>query len=736
MDNTKEPVKKLKRPKSATRYPKRTNTYVVAFALQEPSVENIPKTIAESKRIPANCKTSNESISVTGSATFTETLSISSTNDLSHPLMVPTISEVNIDMLDGNQCGDTEKKSPQTNNYQEVDNKMVDEQPQIIFNASKNIKRCKEHRQSLRKKPKSYRRVIKFKSIHFKYKNSKNVITRILEKKILKAKMNTINSEPVNTKSKVISRSRILKSLLAKENLLAGTDPMWMLDMPSLNENRTLSPNTETLCTPSVLSSYGSQNTLVNDSSFSFQSDDLYSIKTVNSVVPISSDTTPYNTDLNIAVAVGFTSLKPNNGQSESTINSNEKSSDKGNVTSTDTMPLSGMELTSQVPSDDSANKTFTEDLILNEKYMSSETLAGLEKISSNIVSDDDTFVMGRTISDFDKSGNCSESELTSISETRPKSEYVAAKEIINHVSQKVTLLDTVVHLGLGLYPEMTPSTSSGANFDNSMDDVLCQVNKDSLTIQNQLSKNVLKKSFEIETKEIHNNISLPNEVAIKAILKDAEKSQKKTHEELKDKNLPLDMIEIWNRLSLVLDLAIKRLEETITENIIREIKKSLSSIATKNTDETDESLFKSKGIKTCDVIMSNKEVFANEENLRNENHQGHQCDLVQNHIIDQLMLKLSVEGPKTLNSSQISLKSLKKPQVIRDYFDIIKQPTDECDVEVDESVCERWGKHRIDHQMLHIICDIIKLALLKKKKTLHYRHHDDWMISTTDVAA
>lgn len=663
MDSTKEPVKKLKKPKSATKYPKRTNTYVVAFALQEPSVENTPNTITSSKRIPENGIASNESLSATGSTTSTKTFTISPIYELSHSRIVPTISEVKIDILDGNQYGDTEKKSPQTINFQEVDIKIVDEQPQIIFDASKNIKRCKEHRQPIRKKPKSYRRVIKFKSIHFKYKNSKNVITRRIEKYYAKVKMNTTSSGPLNSISKVISRSRILKNVLAKENLLADTS--------DLNENCNLSlKTTGALCTPSVWSNYGSQSTLVNDSSFSFQSDDLYSIRTVNSVVPISTDTTPYNTDISIAVAVGFTSLKPNNDHSDYTISSNEESSNKDNVTSTDTMPFSGMELTSQAPSDNSANKTFTGDFMLNEKYVSSATLAGLKKNLLNVVSDDDTFVMGRTISDSDKSSNRSASELISISEIRVKPENLAAKEIKNHVSQKVTLLD-IMHLGF--CPEMTPSTSSGANFDNSMDNVLFQDKTESLTIHNQLSKNVLKKSFEIEIKDLHNNISLPNEAAIKAILKNDEKSQKKTHEELNDHNLPLDMIEIWNRLSLVLDLAIKRLEETITENIIREIKKSLSSIVIKNTDETEASFFKSKGIKTCDVIMSSKGIFATEETLGHENHQGHQCDLVQNQVID----------PRTLNSSRISLMSLKKPQVVRDYFDIIKQPTDECDIEV-----------------------------------------------------
>lgn len=712
---TNEDVKKVKRPKSATRYPKRMPTYVVAFSVQEPH-DDPSKNQQISKKRSVEASPSVKSISPTGSTNSAKTFTITPTEKLSHVLDIPTISEVKIDIIDENQCGDVEKKSPQISSYIVVDNRMADEQPEIIFNATKHMKRCKDDNKFLRKKPKKNKRVIKLKNVHFKYKNQKNNITRRLERYYEKAKLNSPNPEQIqkhiysNVLSKVVSRSRVLKKVLAKENLLDDSDRISLYDDLSINgyDDGSLASSPST--TKKSFTSYASQNTLVHKSSSSSRNEDFYSIKTANSVIQVSSDiVTPYKTDIiNVAIAVAYNTSKQTDNYIAN--NSQEKFIHKENLTSDETFVLPNNDLTSESPSHDNTkfmkidyDQLTMKPIISNEKDLSSETLTAFDKKSVvGVSSDDDTFVIARTSSDFNKSSINSDFTLTSNSETTLRNECLHSNlqskdDIIqDDLSKKADLLDTVINLGF--YPEMTPSTSSGANFGCDINDVIVtenlmnnfqldpKIKGDDLAIdiKNNLS-NVLKKSFDVEKLEWpQKKISLPNDLAIKANLKDAEKSQKHSCSDDVRNDYPTDLNEMWDRLTLVLDLAVKRLEESLAEKIVKELKKSLSifnqlehQVPKFNILQTE---IKPQQIKNeeSNLKMLHKEVFVLEDYLKPDADNCVQCDLVQNQVIDQLMLKLSIEGPKVIPTSTVSLKKLKKPEIVRDYFEILKPPADE----------------------------------------------------------
>jgi hypothetical protein len=73
---------------------------------------------------------------------------------------------------------------------------------------------------------------------------------------------------------------------------------------------------------------------------------------------------------------------------------------------------------------------------------------------------------------------------------------------------------------------------------------------------------------------------------------------------------------------------------------------------------------------------VSNKEILVEQLNQANE---GLQCDLVGNEVIDNLMLKLSVEQPKMriLDCSTKSVVKIRKPKMLDDYIDILKTKDD-----------------------------------------------------------
>lgn len=704
METIKESVsKKGKRPKSATRYPKKMPTYVVAFSVQE-SRDDPAKNPLTLKRSTEKSTSSIKSLSPSESTNSAKTFTITPTDKLSHVLSIPTISEVKIDIKDSNQYGDVDKTPPMSS-YIVVDNITTDEQPEVIFNAplhkkssqSKSIK-LKDDNKFPRKKPKKSKRVIKFKNIHFKYKNSRHNISRRLEK--CYKKINSPSSEELKIcgLSNIVCKSRDLKKVLAKSNLLDESDRISFCD-----EYEDGSPASSPSTTKKSFVSYTSQNTLIQKSSSSSRNEDFYSIKTANSVIQVASEVMPYKHDvINVAVALAFNPSKQTSNPGDSS-NSNEIFMHKENLTSDDTFLLPYVDLTSGTPSHDTT-KVVKPDLettkpnTLNENEISTETLTGFEKKSLvGICSDDDTFVIARTSSDFNKSSINSEFTITSTSDSTLHAEVqpnlLSQDKFSTGFPHRTTLSDTV--RSLGFYPEMAPSTSYDTNFKPDKNGVIVTENiMTSFSInpknkgdlpaneKNNLSKNVLRKNFDVEKLAcLQKNIDLPNDVTIKANLKETNigHQKKQCFEEIKT-NKPTDLAEMWERLILILDLAVTRLEETLADKILKELKKSLEVFKQPEPKPNLElEVTELQPIKFKEEVkMSHKEVSVLELKKADfEIDESLQCDLVQNQVIDQLMLKLSVEAPKPipLPTSSASLKKLKKPQIVKDYFETLKPP-------------------------------------------------------------
>ncbi|CAH0598672.1 unnamed protein product [Chrysodeixis includens] len=708
METSKELVsKKGKRPKSTTRYPKRLPTYVVAFSVPESRDDPAKNPLTLGKRSSERSITSAKSLSPSESMNSTKTFTVTPTAKLSRVLSISKISEVKIDILDDNQYGDVDK-SPQLSSFIVVDNILTDEQPEVIFNAPQHRK-SKEQNKFSRKKTKKNKRVIMFKNIHFKYKNSKNSISRRLEKYYEKFNSPSSVELPICL-SKVVCKSRDLKKVLAKENLLDESDQILFYDGFGFNEYEDGSPASSPSTTKKSFVSHTSQNTLIQKNSLSSRDEDFFSIKSATSVIQVASEVTPYRTDVinvnvNVAVAVDYSSSKPDHRPGDCS-NSNELFMHKENLTSDDTFLLPYVELTSGTPSNDTS-KLLESDLdsikpdTMKKSGASNETLTGFEKQKiEDVCSEENTFLIGRTSSDFNKSSFTSEFTISTNSDSTLHTDsqlgLISKDEFAVGIPNKTTLSDTVRNLGF--YPEMAPSTSYDANFRSEANGVIVAENlmtnfaikpknKGDLPAdeKNHLSKSVLRKNFDVEKVAcLQRNIDLPNDVTIKANLKETNivHQKNKCFEEMKN-NKPKDISEMWERLTLVLDLAVKRLEETLADKILRELKKTLEVLKQpEQKPKLELQVTKIQPIKLKEVTeMSHKEVLVLEEFLKADIDESLQCDLVQNQVIDQLMLKLSVETPKAIpiptpmQTSTASVRKLKKSQIVKDYFEVLKPP-------------------------------------------------------------
>ncbi|KAJ8708065.1 hypothetical protein PYW08_010431 [Mythimna loreyi] len=706
MESNKElMLKKEKRPKSPRTFPQRLPTYVVAFAVQETLDDPQKVQIISNMRSAEN---STPSISPTNSNNSAKTFIISPTEQLSTVLNIATLSEVKIDILDDNQCGDVvEKKSPHINNYVAIDNNFtVDKQPEIVFNAPKHIKRHKNSNSCTTKKLR--KRVINFKNIHFKYKKPKNSITRRLEKYYEKTKLNTPNSEQIqnqiysNVLSQVVSRSQVLKKVLAKENLLADSDRISLLDGVSIFDNDNDSMNSSPSTTKKSFISYTSQKTLVRINSLnssSSRNEDLNSLKATSSIIQLSSNKhSPYKSDIiNVSLAVAYTASKTDTEQIG--FSSNETLIHRENLTSSETFVQNNTtELTSKPPSSDGPNyKVDYDDLTvtassMKEKVESNE--AQEAKSAMEVRSDEDTFVIAKTSSDFNKSSIRSDCTLTFNSETTFPADNVQSSipsnvELTDKNSNKTTLLDKVKFLGF--YPTKTPSV--GSNLGSDLNDVLVA---DSKKIINDLpitSKNitnslptdtqkvsVLRKPIDLNNMTyLQNNISLPNDVTIRTKLIEVEEARRSSPDNVKNK-YPTDLAEMWDRLTIVLDIAVKRLEDTLADKISKEIKESLAAfkqVESKIPTVAIQRMETTVAPVSCDrpiPTMLHKEIFAMEDHFKRDVDFCVQCDLVQKQVIDQLMLKLSAESPRPIPAVD-PLKILQPTELLKDHLEVLKPP-------------------------------------------------------------
>ncbi|XP_030041225.1 uncharacterized protein LOC115456347 [Manduca sexta] len=661
-----------KRSKSITRYPKIMPTYVVAFAMHETYDDLMTAQQMICKQSPQgsiNSVTPKNSVKIldpNATEKFTHITDMSQDNDQTEALK------------DAAQCADIKKSSETTLATLTNSNSIQNIQPEVIFN-SVHVKLFKDE-SKFRKKNHKNKRVDK-KNFHFKCKHCKS-ITKKIKLRYNKSKRNAVATDIVErglcNLSNIINQSRILKKVFAVENLL---EEQPLSDRVSTEEFSSLSSST----TKKDVLSHSSDNTLTRKWSSSSSRNDNSSINTYSSVIQVSSENViPYKTDvLNVAVAVAFNKAKANECKQRQFITNEEVYLAKQDLTGADTVILPTVTLTSKPSSYENTHIKNARDIVNHiEDASSNATLIGNNKKSSLAISiDEDTFVIARTSSDFNKSSFNSNLTLTNSEiqsdETITGNEGYARDSDYNNEK----LLNAVINLGM--FPESNPSTSKfNENAVIVTKEHKTYVKKDDDVILNEqgdLVKNILKKNFDVEKNlGVHKIITLPDETIIRAKLKENHVTQSKTENEFPNTN-PSTLSEMWDRLILILDAALKRIEETLPNRIIQEIKKILDFDNYKNF------VLKVMSEKTADIAAKesvlNKGVYV--DMLQTETDENLQCDLLQNQVIDRLMTKLYPEGP-TINSPKFSHKLITK--IFREYLDDLS-PGLETDIEKEETM-------------------------------------------------
>lgn len=704
-------IKNKKISKPTVEFQKPSSTYVVAFAIQEAYDE--PPT---GRQRLCKKRSLSETIS---SITPTASNDMMALDFKSVQKLVQTSDEIKIDILEehDNQSGDVKKNPPQKTVYV-ADNNIAEDsyniQPQILYDSTKNKSKA------TRRRSKKSNHAIKVKNMNFKIKN--NNIKKKIEQYYTKGKLSLASAQIQkdlcsDDLSKLLSRTRLLKNAQATENLLEAARLNRNGDELDYNGNENASLFSES--TSNILSTdSSSHNTLTRDSSkTAIRSDEFFEIHT-DSVVKLGSHpgvTSPYKSDFfNVALAYNTTLITAEKPSAE------KDRFSFGSLTSTETLiAADGGHLTSNPPSVVSKNNKNPQVLHVSQQDYHDRTLQG-EKTNLEETIYYDQFFTAKTSSyfqkpSFDSVHSRSDFYTPIVCDNKKKNNEYTSQIVDSETSHarsvhsnKNNIFDTVINLGTDT--ELAPSTSSGSEFKDSLENqvIVTEKQPSSFVVDKQASLpqtdnktfDRIKKSRTVFKKyqyyNMNKNLSLPNNTAISAMLHDV--NLRKTNLEQTNyvlrPDVPRSIPELWEKLSLLLDSAITRLEQTLTEKIIKEIEnKSFSdSQAIHHKNKVQNHVItanKSLNIKLSVLKTSeDKEVLAKEESVTIiDEDKNFQCDLIESKVIDQLMLRLSFEHPKALVSRVSPVKilrtpstsdRLKEPQILKKCFELLNPPSSE----------------------------------------------------------
>lgn len=561
-------------------------------------------------------------------------------------------------------CYDHEKlkldESPKTDNCKNIEIEIVHNNPKIIFNA-KHHKR-KENKFAKRKM-KKHKTVSK---IHFKSNNSRNVINTQIDRYYNENKINIMRPKQIKNEiyadsyTIIISRERVLKNVSAKENLIEEIDLTYIKNISSNASVVSIPSTTKKSCI-----SNASDNTLTRKDSRTLQEQEH--VDTVNSVIEIPPEVYN-NSDVIIASAAVAYNVNDNtiDNITQHNLQNQAKYMDLACLSSAAT--LKALDRDSPLTSN---SNLLTSSPPVNE--IPEETLVNNES-SFEISSSYETYYNAKTSSEFKKESNPDYPQI-----------YEAAFHQINEKKQ-MSLLHRVINLGL--YPD-TPSTSSAATNDDLQDNVIvADVNKYNYNDKsldqpvNQDLNNVLKKTNKkpnmIETKTVF----FPNQKDIQALFEEKKIVQQKCAEEARN---PANTNEIlWERIVSVIDLVVKRLEDTLSDKIIGEFKKSLVGfeICKKSSKKIEHN--RDVELMSGDIVVYNKEVSTAE--VKTESEQGLQCDLIHRNVIDEIVKKLSFDGPQIITTTSKSFPKI-KPCTFEEIVEVLKPPLSPMVMEKGETV-------------------------------------------------
>ncbi|CAG4980549.1 unnamed protein product [Colias eurytheme] len=387
----------------------------------------------------------------------------------------------------------------------------------------------------------------------------------------------------------------------------------------------------------------------------SIQCEDLKNNIKTKHFISVGEELKPYKTDIiNVALAqLGSQSIVKDRLASPDTL--------KENMISTETLVNETIDLKAAdtMETKDLVTQIFNED---NFRENSDATLVG--SIISEMSSKNEKFFLACTGSCLNKTDesnytitSCSEycsssnteiTEKTSVFVSEDRNKNLANDEpSVSNVEQNKINTNVIIAEGL---QKLYPLKNKGDNI--SLD---------------KFTKNVLKKSLDTENAAIYKNIKLPNEEIIKEIITERDNSQKISCSEESRHFQPFP--DLWDKLTVTLDLAIKKLEESLSKKILGELQTTLQKFEhyAHLISKQETKLQKPSNAPDLHKIEIG--------NLEVNNEEGMQCDIIQSHVIDNLIQnKLSTDDQKSERSSKTKvLNKIKHPKTFKDNFEILK---------------------------------------------------------------
>lgn len=621
--------------------------------------------------------------------------------------------------------------------------------PRILFNAPK-AKYKKIRKNTLRpSNRKSHRmaRLVTYYIRHYKYKHPEKIIPTKFKTYYDKTRRNPANRSRIQQNLfakldvKAISRSTILKKVLAKENLL---NDIYTVKSSDIQQGKVLEkdPSEDTLTKINSESSHNdsihtktptsvveiprrksvtqaaSHRTITltqnGTSDLSNQShktyyDNEFEKYHINNNTEESKNQNSFKTEIEVALALNDASiskyLKINCEQSRegmlykenlTSAESFMSESDIFNITSS--QEISGMHIQNVNVSKSDNDKIC---IVIND----------VVKTFNNNTSDSDTFVKTQT-SSYSKNRSdsvdmSSDQTLTYLSEltnqTSPCNIYF---QPTRKAEAKSALLDT----NETIFPKPDRCSSNSLGTDNYLtNDIIItdELRRVPLAIRELTAdkniRNVMQKSFSVDNDgDRPKNINLPNEDTIRSIL-EAEVEKKSCSEEFRYFIPQADVLE---KLISFLDTAIRRMEDSLLKRIGNEVKSTLdkfekflpvkeehdfvkSNIKFESTDENKSDLSR---LESDDLSVLQESVHV-------------QCGLVKNEIIDELT-KMTIEGernakcPVQITETKVMIKN-------EDSFKVLKP------VELCTSVGEQGDSH------ITSLSEDVRVERLSKKSSL-----------------
>lgn len=586
--------------------------------------------------------------------------------------------------------------------------------PRIIFNAPK--AKYKKIRKNILKPSnrKSHRmaRLVTYYIRHYKYKHPGKIIPRKFKTYYDKTKRNPVIRSRIQQclfaklDVKAVSRSTILKKVLAKENLLNYFDTVKSSDIQQ----------------GKVLEKDPSEDTLTRINSESSHNDSIHT-KTPTSVVeiPSSKSVTQAASHRTITLTQNGTSNLSNqshkayyNNEFEKYhINNNtEESKNQSYQRQTDikvALALNDASISKylKINCEQSREGMLLENLTSAESLLSesdifnitsSQEISGMDIQNVNVSKSDNDKIcivindVVNTFSNASGSDTFVKTQTSSYSKNRSDSIDMSSDQTLTHLSEltnqtspcniylqptrkagaKPALLDT----NETICPKPDRCSSNSLGTDNYLTNNIIihdELRRIPLAIRELTAdkniRNVMQKSFSVDNDgDRPKNINLPNEDTIRSILK-AEVEKKSCSEEFCNF---IPQADILDKLISFLDTAIRRMEDSLLKRIGNEIKNTLDKFE-KFLPVKEEHDFVKSNIKFESTDENKSDLSRLESDaLRVLQESVHvQCGLVKNEIIDELT-KMTIEGetnaecPVQITETKVMIKN-------EDSFKVLK---------------------------------------------------------------